>query len=406
MCKHLFSGKGGGFLKGLLGIGASLLVPGLGEVLGGALGIGSATAADALAGGLLGGGLSAVEGGNPLMGALTGGIGGAVQGSGILDNIGSSVKSALGIGGDTATSALQPGQTSQFSDISQNAFGGLENAPPVSASITASPTSSLGADSLGDQSIEDALSSSGGSSGSYSYSDVGKSFAMPSAKEAGALEAGGGFNFSSGLSSTPSSSASSGSFLSKNLGLSDLEAGGGIQASTGVAPVSSNFLDSLSTKDVLKYGAPVADLAYQAIQGPAKLPAASQALQAGAGALEATGQGQLKAAGLGALTPGQEAQLAQIKNAQVNALYQQFASQGVTNPQGDSRFIAALQNVDQQIEAQRSQMLGQEFQQGESAITAGGQELDAIAQQELRQQEDYNSQIEEATKALFGLFAS
>lgn len=377
MCKHLFSGKGGGLLKGLLGIGATLLVPGLGSLLGGALGIGSTTVADALAGGLIGGAEGALTGGNPLTSALTGAIGGGIQGSGILDTIGSEVKGALGIGGDTASSALQPGQTSQFSDISKDAFGSLENAPPISASITAPTTSSLGADSLGDQSIDSQLSSGGG---------IGSS---------GSLEAGGGFNYSPGVSSSIPS-ASSGS----------LEAGGALQASTGVKPVADNFLDSLSTKDALKYGAPVADLAYQAIKGPAKLSGAAQALQSGAGALQSTGIGQLNNFKAGALNPAQEAQLSQMKQQAVNALYQQFASQGISNPQGDSRFISALQNVDQQVEAQRAQMLDQEFQQGQSATTAAGQELDAVAAQQLRQEEDYNSQIEEATKALFSLFAS
>ena len=65
--------KGGGFLGTILGVALSFIAPGLGTAIGTALGA-SGSAASMLGGALLGGGLSAATGGNPLLGALTGGL--------------------------------------------------------------------------------------------------------------------------------------------------------------------------------------------------------------------------------------------------------------------------------------------------------------------------------------------
>ena len=73
--------KGGGILGMLLPVALSFIAPGLGTAIGGALGLGTGTAAAMAGGALIGAGTSALTGGNPLIGALTGGIMPAVSGA-------------------------------------------------------------------------------------------------------------------------------------------------------------------------------------------------------------------------------------------------------------------------------------------------------------------------------------
>jgi len=67
-----------GFLKKLLPI-AAMLIPGVGPAIGGALGL-SGTAGSVVGGALLNGGMSALQGGDPLTGAVQGALGGASGG--------------------------------------------------------------------------------------------------------------------------------------------------------------------------------------------------------------------------------------------------------------------------------------------------------------------------------------
>lgn len=422
MCKNLFSGKGGGFLEGILGLGAGLLIPGVGALIGPELGIG-ATAADAVAGAGIEGSLSALEGKNPLLGAVEGAVGGGIEGSGILKDIGGDIQNALGFGGDSASGALQPGASSNFSDLGSQNLGGFENTVPSTSVGVATPIAPESVDSITQQNIQNALTNpapgisqlsdagSDGIGGFENAPDIGKSAESLSSGDissgaSGGYEAGGGFSPSTSISSpiTPSY-GNSGSGLAQFTGTNDYTGGGGIQASTGVSPVdnSSSFLKSLSNPSFGQV-AGIGNLAYQALQGPAKLPAADAALQSQANELQGTGQNLLNEFNAGAINPAQQAQLDQLRQQGLNQIYQQFASQGVTNPKGDSRFLAAVQQLDQSIEAQKAQMLGAEFQQGTAAEGQASGELENIAQQQLKQQEDYNNQIEEATKSLFNLF--
>lgn len=72
--------KGGGILGMLLPVALSIIAPGLGTAIGGAIGL-SGTAAAMAGGALIGAGTSAITGGNPLLGALTGGIMPVVSGA-------------------------------------------------------------------------------------------------------------------------------------------------------------------------------------------------------------------------------------------------------------------------------------------------------------------------------------
>jgi len=81
-------------------------IPGIGTAIGGFLSAGllSGTAASALGGAAIGAAASAIGGGNPLVGAVTGGIGG-----GLGDVLGGGINSALGLGLSDSTASLLGG---------------------------------------------------------------------------------------------------------------------------------------------------------------------------------------------------------------------------------------------------------------------------------------------------------
>jgi hypothetical protein len=81
-------------------------IPGIGTAIGGFLSAGllSGTAASALGGAAIGAAASAIGGGNPLIGAVTGGIGG-----GLGDVLGGGINSALGLGLSDSTASLLGG---------------------------------------------------------------------------------------------------------------------------------------------------------------------------------------------------------------------------------------------------------------------------------------------------------
>lgn len=105
---EFFLGKLWKGVKSVLKVAApvilSVVAPGLGTAIGSALGL-SGTAAAIAGGALIGGGMSALTGGDPLKGALMGGLGG-----GLGDVVGGAANKALGLGlGNAAQSVLGSG---------------------------------------------------------------------------------------------------------------------------------------------------------------------------------------------------------------------------------------------------------------------------------------------------------
>jgi len=101
-----------------LPIALSIVAPGLGTAIGTAIGLGTGTAAAVAGGALLGGATSFVTGGDPLLGALTGGIGGAASGLseslGAFANISEPTANLLvGAGTGALTSAIRGGNIAQ-----------------------------------------------------------------------------------------------------------------------------------------------------------------------------------------------------------------------------------------------------------------------------------------------------
>lgn len=439
---------GGGFLAPILEIAAAVALPGLGELiapaLGGLTGLaageGLLTASDALAGAALGAGTSAITGGNVAEGAGLGAVGGAVEGSGALKSVGDAVGSAasdvgnaigdvgssignsLGLTGDAGSAGASAATTA-----TTDSLGGIPTTPTSSVGATGSAAAASGIDNLADTDIGQALNNSGSGSAISGTGSIagGGSVSAPSSTisptssllaTGGAssdLESGGGYSWDSAInSSLPSSNASSANLISSG---SSLQAGGGLQASTGVAPVadnnffsditSGNFgaagsdaLHAISNIPVKALGG-IAGTAYQALAGQPQLPKAQKQLEEG---LANTEQQQLAQFNAGQVSPSQQAALdKQLQDAN-NATYQQFAAMGITNPQSDTRFIQALQNNQAQIEAQKNQMLQQTF----SNVKDTGSQIAALGETQQKEDAAYDTQINEASKALFEILGS
>lgn len=322
-------------------------------------------------------------------------------------SFGNDVGDALGLTSNTGSTA---------GNISSSDIGGFQNAPdiaPASAVSVGGSSPSTGIDSLNSDSIDKVLNNTSGAtptSGTGSLSsgnglnfgnsiastgaEVGKSYGVDTS-----LEAGGGFNYDSSLnSSIASPNASSASLFSS---APTLEAGGGIQASTGVAPVANQSLLG-QAGDLLKQAkplAPAASLAYQALSGPPKLPAAEQALLNSDTALQQQGQQEYTS---GVLSGPQQAQLDTARQNAQNQLYQQFASMGISNPQQDTRFQQGMQQIEQQMEAQKQGFLDSSL----NAAKGAGEQINQIAQLQMKNDESFSNEIEGASKALFDLLGS
>lgn len=156
---------------------------------------------------------------------------------------------------------------------------------------------------------------------------------------------------------------------------------------------------------LLKGALPAASLAYSAIKGPAELPADARNLESGGAAtaplLALENQGANE--GLtGQLTPSQQASVTQmVQNAQ-NQLIQQLAQQGVTNPTQDSRYIAGMQQIQQQAMAQQQAYIQQAIQNATSAGGAASGNIASVANEQVQLDTDYQNALAAAFGALGG----
>ena len=137
--------KWGKVLAAVAPIALSILVPGIGGIIGGALsgGLLTGTAATALGGAAIGAASSAIGGGNPLVGALTGGIGG-----GLGSVLGGGVNSALGLGLSEGTANILGG------GLAGAGASAIQGRDPLTGAITGAIGS--GISGLGGLGIENA----------------------------------------------------------------------------------------------------------------------------------------------------------------------------------------------------------------------------------------------------------
>lgn len=444
----------GGITGGLLPVGGNYLGAELGsQTLGyGLVGAGLGAADSAITGGnvlqgaALGGAGGAITGAlssTPTTASPTGAApsaSGATSGGGftsptsLLSDQNQSILDQLGTsGGGTSqavTGSTTPGATSlgSVSDSSGLTSGGGSSFPGssslgsnLSEAGTASNFTSGSGISSGDVSPTSGVGSSNFgdiSSGINNFSNT--SLSSPNLTQVpNGLESGGGASLPPDFatSTAPSTNTSSGF-----LGTGDLTGGGGLQSSTGVPVADSSLGSQISdwyngnsissiggsssgsggSLGALKYALPLGELGKTLIDGPQKLPSNAQPLEAGGsvtGPLQDLEKQSLNAYNSQTLTPGQQAQIDQYTQNAQNALYQQLAGSGVTNPNQDSRFIQGMQQIQQQAEAMKQQLLQTDLSAGTGAAGQASQNLFGTAELQNKQDEDYQNSIAAAIAA-------
>lgn len=419
-------------------VASAFLGPEVGLGLGLAEGAGADTIGGGLVGAALGAGGSAIEGRNPLTGALEGGVGGAIGPN--LSDIGSGVGNALGISGDSGTAA-----TDATSGIATTGAAGSPTITPAAASASASPSGSFVApsstDALGAQDINQALSPSSLSGQSLSeptqMGDITSQALVNPPSATDGLSLGGGDSANLGpVNASPSITPSAGpasftpppaaagatdsSFLSGGAqpNLSDTSsvlstsnaapaavAGATPSAPSGVGNLLSKGEDFLTNSKNLPSLLGAGFTAVEALQGPEPLAPAAKSLQNQGNALNATGQQDLANAEAGIVTAPQQAEISEyVQNAQ-NQLYQQLASAGVTNPQGDSRYIQGMQQIQQQAQAMAAAYIQQTFTNAMGEAGQAANDLNAAAADQTSSDNTFTTALSNATASIGGMAA-
>lgn len=171
------------------------------------------------------------------------------------------------------------------------------------------------------------------------------------------------------------------------------------------ASASSGGIGSTIKDTAIKAALPLGALAYEAIKGPAQLPGAATALGPGGSAtaplsaLETQGATE---ATTGQLTPTQQANVLQYVQQSQNALLTQLAQQGVTDPKQDSRYVAGLQQIQQQALAMQQQYITAAISEATSAGGAASQNIATVANEQIQNDTAYQDALAQAFAAIGG----
>lgn len=180
-----------------------------------------------------------------------------------------------------------------------------------------------------------------------------------------------------------------------------------LTASAAPASAPSSTLGTIA--NAAKYAIPLGGLAYQAIRGPAQPSAEDRALQVGGAAtapLLATETNSLNAYNSGQLTQPQQANVLKYVQNQQNALIQQLASQGVRNVKNDSRYISGMETIQQNALALQQQYLTASLNAGLSAAGQASGNLTNVANQQLKDDNDYQGALSRAFGSLGAAFGT
>lgn len=348
----------------------------LGGPLGAAAGAGLASAAqghslgqDLLAAGTAGAG-SSVDVGQAL--GLEGSIASGVSNS-VSDALGS-VGDSLGIGSGTTTNAAG-------STVSPG--GQVVSAPSTPTSVA--PGAGTGG------------TVSAGGLGSFDESAIDSQLTQGSTLQAG---------FNAGDLQNPGVGGvglSAGAAGNSAIGAAGADAIGSVGAVTPPAAPSS-FLSNLES-GAGKAVIPAAGLAFEAAQGPQKLPSQASALEAGGAAtapllaLETSGANE---AASGQLTATQQANIEQFVQNQQNQLLQRLSSQGISNPTQSSQYQQGMADIQQQALAQQQAYITQAISEATTAGGAASGNIASVANEQVQLDTDYQNALAAAFGALGG----
>ncbi len=299
-----------------------------------------------------------------------------------LPDIGAMFNNAVG----GATSTPAPG-TLPSTAIGENAAGAGINASGATVTAPASPTST-------------APSSGGGFS------------------SAGSILSGGGTDSILQQSLAPSSLPSTaGASLDSAIGAAGTDSIGAVSqagAAASAPPTGASSGSGLSSwlpakadvgKAVLSSALPLAAAGFEAAKGPAKLPADAKNLQSGGAAtapLLGIEQQQATEAQTGQLTPSQQANIEQYVQDQQNLILQQLAGEGVANPQQDSRYIGAMNDLQQKVLAMQNNYVQQAIGNATSAGGAASANISSAANMQIQNDKDFQDALAAAFGALGG----
>jgi hypothetical protein len=186
--------------------------------------------------------------------------------------------------------------------------------------------------------------------------------------------------------------------------------GGQFQGIEGVAPAASAAPSGIlgtgiTAGQALSGIGPFASLGmlgYNLMRGPQPLPAAEQqALQnvSPGSPVYQTAQRYMTEASTGQLQPGEIAQIQQYQQNATNQLFQQLANEGVTNPQGDSRFVQGQQAIYQNSQIMYQQFINAAVTNGLAAQGAVDQTLQSAAQMQVQNDQAFQQSLVGATQA-------
>jgi hypothetical protein len=373
-----------------------------GESIGKAAGQGAIAGGEALAGQELAGAVG-IGSGNDAFNSALGITGDNPAGTGLPD-IGGSLNSAIGATGGTSA----PTDTNAAGATVNTATGQTlapSTLPSTTAPSSGAVTSAGSVGDIGSSQINANLSdlsstaAGAGTSGSPDLGSVtgGQSLApstLPSTGGASADSAlqSAGTDSIGALQNTPAP-ANLPSTAGSGFGAENASAGGGL----------SDWLPKKSTIGTAALGA--LPLAYEAIKGPAELPGSATQLEAGGAAtaplLALENQGATEAQ-TGQLTAAQQATITQSVQQQQNALLQELASQGVTNPTQDSRYIAGMQQIQQNAAAQQQAYITAAISEATSAGGAASTNIATAANEQITNDADFQQALAAAFGALGG----
>lgn len=381
-----------------------------GQSVGKSLGQGAISGGEALAGQELAGAVGigsgndefnsvlGITGDNPagtglpdIGGAISSGVSGL---EGEASNALGSVENTLGIaGGGTATGGtdvVAPAVSGSGSSLAPGASAAGASVAPTSGAVTsAAAAPAEAAQQIGSQLSVGDIASTAASPG------LGSLTSPAAASGAGSAAPTLGGATESSIDSLTAPNSSSFAF------------GGG---NAGSAVASGAGSDSIFSVKNLEKAIPSLGLAgYEAIKGPVKLPAASSALQPGGAVtapLLATENQQLGEANSGQLTAPQQQTILNFVQGQQNQIIQQLASQGVTDVKNDSRYIQAMQGVQQQALALQQQYISAALTAGTAAAGKAGDALTTVGNQQIQSDTNFQNSLQNALGALGGAFGA
>jgi hypothetical protein len=104
------------------------------------------------------------------------------------------------------------------------------------------------------------------------------------------------------------------------------------------------------------------------------------------------------------LTPSQQANINEYIQNSTNQLYQQLASEGVTNPNQDSRYLAGLQNIQQQAQTMIQSYVNQTFSEAMSEAGQAANDLSTAANAQTSADNAYTQSLSQSIAAIGGMY--